>query len=191
MEQFLPLNTEFNKPTDLVSAINVISNLVKNTNDSDLLIKMGEINGKITAYNLTKSNVVLESIIVDIAIIMQTYAKHNANYNVNDLFTLGRPKVIYYNSTSDQTIYLKELLDNYYVYLTETLGKSQTVARSYKSYAKKVFVELEKEEFTKEECLAALQKYLRLPAIGTEEEIKNIRNRKSAAKLLLELFASK
>ena len=138
-EQFLPHIKPTTVPTDLESAIHSIGDLVKKQGDSALLIKIGEIYGKLASYNITKSNAILEGIVVDIAIMMQklcgVVASSWSTPRLSGGIGCNPNKVIYFTSLDNNGwMDRKELLDKFYAYLTEKEGKSMPVARSYKAW---------------------------------------------------------
>ena len=69
--EFLVYDQAKQTPADLEHAISIIGDIVSTMSNRQADITFGQIVGKMSAYRLTGDNAVLESIVADIASIMQ------------------------------------------------------------------------------------------------------------------------
>lgn len=197
--EFLICNTQA-EPTNLDSAINTIADVVNKTQRSDLVLKLGEIMGKMSAYRLTGDNAILESIVVDVAIILKAISSSqniaHADYNEFDIFDSSSEKpsdLIYFVGAKDGWVDRKVLLDEFFKYLVENqVVTSQAVARCYKSYINNYLEAsgcLNNVDMVKIcELKINLQSFVAGKIQGYDAEQKKIRNTRSAAKKMIEFL---
>ena len=197
--KFLICNTQA-EPTNLDGAINTIADVVNKTQRSDLVLKLGEIMGKMSAYRLTGDNAILESIVVDVAIILKQISSSqsivHADYNKCDIFDSSSEKpsdLIYFVGANDGWVDRKVLLDEFFKYLMENqVVTSQAVARCYKSYINNYLEAsgcLNNADMVKIcELKINLQSFVAGKIQGYDAEQKKIRNTRSAAKKMIEFL---
>lgn len=197
--EFLICDTQA-EPTNLDGAINTIADVVNKTQRSDLVLKLGEIMGKMSAYRLTGDNAILESIVVDVAIILKNISSSqsiaHADYNKFDIFDSSSEKpsdLIYFVGAKDGWVDRKVLLDEFFKYLVENqVVTSQAVARCYKSYINNYLEAsgcLNNVDMVKIcELKINLQSFVAGKIQGYDAEQKKIRNTRSAAKKMIEFL---
>lgn len=207
-DQFIPYKQTI-QPADLETAIDDISEVVKKTNDNELLIKLGEILGKMSIYRLTGDNAVIESVVIDLAIIINrisnictTNSASDDLYDGNVVLT-GKPiDLIYFSRLDDGWMDKKTLLNGFYEFLVaekdaySQFGSkkySESVARSYKSYLNSYIVErsgcINSKGMVKLcELIINLKTFVSQDVSNDMEgnELKKERNVKSAAKVMID-----
>ncbi len=199
-DEFLVYEKASQNPTDLESAINTIKDAVTKMGSRELDLKLGEILGKMSAYRLTGDCAVLESIVVDIAIIMQSVGggsmESRSNYKKIDIYqsTTEKPSdLIHFATANDGWVDRKVLLDEFFKYLVENqVVTSQAVARCYKSYINNYLEAsgcLNNVDMVKIcELKINLQSFVAGKIQGYDAEQKKIRNTRSAAKKMIEFL---
>lgn len=195
--EFLVYDRISQDPVDLESAINIICDVVNKTARTDLVLKLGEMLGKVSAYRLTKDSIVLESVIVDIASIIKSISDSEVadsfNHQKIDIYESVTEKssdLIHFTAINDGWLDRKVLLDGYFKFLVEQqIVTSQAVARCYKSYINSYLDEsgcVNNAGMVKLcELKVNLQSFVASKVQGYENEQKRTRNIKSAAKKMI------
>lgn len=199
-DEFLIYEKASQNPTDLESAINTIKDEVTQMGSRDLDLKLGEILGKMSAYRLTGDCAVLESIVVDISIIMQGVRcrsiESSFNHQKIDIYESSTEKpsdLIHFASASEGSVDRKVLLDQFFKFLTEQqIVSSEAVARSYKSYISSYLEEYNLVDNNGQvqivELAIKLKSLVLSKVEGYTNEQKRLRNIRSAGKKLLEFL---
>ena len=196
--EFLIYNKTSQVVTDLDGAIEVISSVVNRTGQKELVLKLGEILGKVSAYRLTGDSAILESVVVDIANIMQnicgtsgTYNASQKQYDIYEKPTQKSGDLIYFETANHDWLDKRVLLDGFFKFLIEqNVVGSEAVARSYKSYINSY---IEEENLVNRQGMVqiaemkfSLESFVCEKVKGYDNEQKRIRNVKSAAKKMIE-----
>ena len=198
--EFLVYEQTKQAPADLEHAISIIGDIVSTMSNRQADITFGQIVGKMSAYRLTGDNAVLESIVADIASIMQMTLGTNKTTMIQptkcDIYENSTEKpsdLIYFVGAQNGWVDKKVLLDAYFRFLVERqVVTSVAVARCYKSYINSYLEEcnlVNNDGMVRvDELKVNLQSFVAGKIQGYDNQQKRIRNARSAAKKMLEFF---
>ena len=134
-------------PKDVKSALDMLNTMVRAQNDTELLLKMGEIQGAYTIYERTKDTTILEHIIIDIIKLfnnMLSPKRTTVKPSLSDIFGEKRTDLIYYQFENNvDKIPLEILIEKYLDGEQKKKSKFSDNTRSgYASSLRKVFKDM-------------------------------------------------
>lgn len=118
------------RPNDVKSAISLLSDLVRKTNDADLLLRVGAIQGTYAVYERTNDTTLLEQLIVDIVLLLQDMVNNSAaDFYFDKESPLNRSTDLIYTKTDirEDTIPIEKLIAKF------------TITKKFESATKSIY----------------------------------------------------
>lgn len=110
MENFLTINK---LPQTPKSSLDLLSDIIRSTNNAELLLKVGAIKGAYSVYERTGDVSILEQIVIDIVDLFSevTIFTHTTDYSI----PMGKPNLIYAKTQKqdENTIPVESLIEDY------------------------------------------------------------------------------
>ena len=135
-------------PTDVQSAIDTLSDVIRRLNDSELLIKMGAIHGAYAVYTRTGDARILEHIIIDLVMLFNVVASRgfgSGQTNPFDPETHRRTDLIYFKpyNTNEEFLSTEALIEGFLQRLKEEKKSfSENTRTTYSSSLRKIFKDM-------------------------------------------------
>lgn len=136
-------------PTDVKSAIEMLSVIIQQQNDKELLLKMGAVQGVYAVYERTGDVSILEHLIIDIIMLFKNTMSVNAEIpplSYHDMFSERRTDLIYIQTsdTNESIVLAEELIEEFLDKLqSERTGFSKNTRTTYASSLRRVIKDMD------------------------------------------------